>query len=105
MMSVMAVFENGVFRPREPLNLSEGQSVQLSVYPQIPLVPLRSRTPEEEDYDRRLMACKTLKEAFAVMDEVPPSEEFDVVKAMNESRRLTGFREPDPEPREELFCE
>jgi len=74
----------------------------LAIYPQTPLKPLRPRTPEEEEFERRLKASKTLEEAFAVMDTAPQSaEDFDVVKAMNETRRLTGFRMPDPEPEEE----
>ncbi len=99
MIRVMAVYENGVFKPREPLKLPEGQLVQLAVYPQKPLVPLRPRTPEEEDFERRIKAAKTWEEIFAVIDTAPQStEDFDVVKAMNETRRLTGFRMPDPEP-------
>ena len=68
MISVTAVYENGVLNPREPLNLPEGQAVQLAVYPQKPLIPLRPPTPEEEDFARRMMAAKTLEEMFEVMD-------------------------------------
>jgi predicted DNA-binding antitoxin AbrB/MazE fold protein len=101
MISVMAVYENGVLKPHEPLELTEGQTVQLAIYPRLLLKPLRPRTPEEEDFDRRLKAAKTLEEAFAVMDTAPQSaEDFDIIKAMNETRRLTGFRMPDPVPEE-----
>ena len=102
MTSVLAVYENGVLRPREPLNLAEGQEVTVTVTEALPpLKPLRPPTPEEEDYARRLKAAKNIQELFAVMDTAPPDpnmdENFDIVKAINESRRLTGFRMPDPE--------
>jgi predicted DNA-binding antitoxin AbrB/MazE fold protein len=102
MISVLAVYENGVLRPKEPLALADGQEVQLSVHPRTPSLPRKPPTPEEEDYARRIKAARTLAEMFAVMETAPPSEEdFDVVRAMNETRRLTGFRMPDPEPGEE----
>jgi predicted DNA-binding antitoxin AbrB/MazE fold protein len=100
MISVLAIYEKGVLRPTEPLDLKEGQSVQLSVYPHLPLQPLRSPTPEEEDYARRVKAAKTLQELHAVMQTAPPSpnDTDDIVAMINESRRLTGFRIPDPHP-------
>jgi predicted DNA-binding antitoxin AbrB/MazE fold protein len=100
MLSVLAIYEKGVLRPTEPLDLKEGQRVQLSVYPQLPLQSLRSPTPEEEDYARRLKAAKSLTEMFAVMQTAPPSpnDTYDIVAVINESRQLTGFRLPDPQP-------
>jgi predicted DNA-binding antitoxin AbrB/MazE fold protein len=126
--TILAVYEGGVLRPVEPLSLPEGQAVQLTVYPRPPFLPLRPATPEEEDYARRLKAASTLEEMFAVMAAAPPTTspdewerqirtaktmqewvalanacpdtepDFDIVKAINETRRLTGFRVPDPEP-------
>ncbi len=39
---------------------------------------------------------------FAVMATAPqaPEDEFDIVKEINQSRQLAGFRIPDPEPSE-----
>ena len=102
MISVMAVYENGVFKPRGPLELMEGQTVQLSIYPQTPLKPLRPRTPEEEDFDRRLRAAKDLEEAFAAMDSAPQEPDgYDLCKALNENRKITGERLLFPELEDE----
>ena len=101
MINVMAVYENGVLTPREPLKWTEGQIVQRAVDPRQPVVPLRPPTAEEAEFTRRIHATKTLEELFAVIDASAHTlEEYDVVKAMNDSRRLTGFRMPDPEPEE-----
>ena len=102
MISVMAVYENGVLKPHEPLELTEGQTVQLAIYPQTPLKPLRPRTPEEEDFERRLKATKTLEEAFAVMDTAPQElDGYDLCKALNENRKITGERLLFPELEDE----
>ena len=84
MISVLAVYEKGVLRPTEPLDLKEGQSVQLSVYPHLPLQPPRPPTPEEEDYARRVQAVKSLTELHAVMATAPPLPEgYDLIEALN----------------------
>jgi predicted DNA-binding antitoxin AbrB/MazE fold protein len=104
MISVMAVYENGVFKPREPLKLPEGQMVQLAVYPQKPLVPLRPRTPEEEDFERRIKAAKTWEEIFAVIDTAPQSTEgSDLLRALNENRKANGERLLYPELEDEAI--
>jgi predicted DNA-binding antitoxin AbrB/MazE fold protein len=93
MISVLAVFEKGVLRPTEPLDLKEGQNVQLSVYPQLPLQPLPAPTPEEEDYGRRLKAARSLEEIHAVMATAPPLPEgYDLSEALNANRLATGER-------------
>lgn len=98
MIQVPAVYENGVLRPTDPVRLSEGQQVLLHVYPETDLKPVRPPTAEEEEYARRLRAAKSLAEMYAVMATAPPAPDFDVIAAVNESRRLTGFRMPDPDP-------
>jgi predicted DNA-binding antitoxin AbrB/MazE fold protein len=100
MTTVLAVYEGGLLRPLEPLALSEGQAVQLMVNTCPPFLPLRPPTPEEEAYDRRLKAAPTLEAMFAVMATAPPTPDdgYDVLQQINESRRLTGFRMPDPGP-------
>src|ERR1700674_2394740 len=103
-ITVRAVYEGGVLRPIEPLALSEGETVDVTIAQTKPLGPrLRAPTPAEEDYARRISAAKSLQEMFAVMATAPPSpeDEFDIVEAINESRRLTSFRMPDPDPAEE----
>jgi predicted DNA-binding antitoxin AbrB/MazE fold protein len=102
MTTVLAVYENGVLRPSQPLDLAEGQQIHVTVHCGLPgLSPpsLPPPTPEEQAYAERLKAAKSLEEMFAVMESAPETgEDFDIVKEINESRRLTGFRMPDPEP-------
>ena len=91
MISVLAIYEKGVLRPTEPLDLQEGQRVQLSVYPQLSLQPLPSPTPEEEDYARRVKAAKSLEELYAVMLTAPPLPEgYDLSAALNANRLAIG---------------
>jgi predicted DNA-binding antitoxin AbrB/MazE fold protein len=92
MISVLAVYENGVLRPKEPLALADGQEVSVTVVPTPPTL-----TPAE--WESRIRAAKTIQEWVALANACPnPDPDFDVVKAINETRRLTGFRVPDPEP-------
>jgi predicted DNA-binding antitoxin AbrB/MazE fold protein len=103
-MTIRAVYEGGVLRPIEPLALPEGETVDIVIARKKPLdTLLRAPTPAEEDYARRISAAKSLGEMFAVMATAPalPEDEIEVAKAINESRRLTGFRMPDPELPEE----
>jgi hypothetical protein len=53
-----------------------------------------------QDYARRLQGVATLEEMFEIMAYAPATAEddFDIVEQINESRRLTGFRMPDPGP-------
>lgn len=101
---IQAVYEGGVLRPTKPLALSEGETVEVIINQiRSPGPQLRESTVAEEDYARRIRAAKSLKEMFAVMATAPlaPDDEFDIVKEINQSRQLTGFRMPDPEPGEE----
>jgi predicted DNA-binding antitoxin AbrB/MazE fold protein len=103
-MTFRAVYERGVLRPIEPLALSEGETVDVTIaQKEPPWAPLRAPTPAELDYARRISAAKSLKVMFAVMATAPssPENEFDIIEEVNESRRLTGFRMPDPNPGEE----
>ncbi|MDB5313316.1 MAG: hypothetical protein JWO38_7518 [Gemmataceae bacterium] len=99
MTTVLAVYENGVLRPTEPLDLAEGQEVQLTVYPRPPLQAPRPPTPEEQEYISRLKTAKTLQEMFAVMESAPPlpGDGYDLYKALNDNRRATGERLLFPE--------
>jgi predicted DNA-binding antitoxin AbrB/MazE fold protein len=103
-MTVRAVYEGGLLRPIEPLALPEGEIVDVIIAQMKPSRPqFREPSLAEEDYIRRISTAKSLKEMFAVMATAPssPEDEFDIVKEINESRRLTGFRMPDPDSSEE----
>ena len=100
-MTVRAVYEGGVLRPVQPLALAEGETVELTIAStRRSGPPSRAPTPAEEDYARRIRAAQSQEELDAIMATAPPSPEdtVDLVARLNESRRLTGFRMPDPEP-------
>jgi predicted DNA-binding antitoxin AbrB/MazE fold protein len=89
MITVQAVYENGVLRPTEPLELTEGQKASVSVTPTPPTLSLA-------EWERQIRAAKTIQEWIALANACPnPGPDFDIVQAINESRRLTGFRMPD----------
>ena len=95
MINVQAVYENGVLRPEEPLKLTEGERVSISVSP-IPKVETL------EQWGQWLRAAKSVEEWAELANACPdPGPDIDIMKAINESRRLTGFRMPDPEPSSE----
>ncbi|MGP0063848.1 MAG: antitoxin family protein [Isosphaeraceae bacterium] len=101
---IRAVYEGGVLRPTQPLALSEGELVDVIVTQmKSPRLPLREPTLAEEDYARRIRAARSLEEMFTVMASAPltSEDEFDIVEEINQSRQLTGFRMPDPDPNEE----
>src|SRR4051812_40271058 len=107
-LTIRAVYEGGVLRPLEPFDLPEGEIVDVMIAKANPSSgslgpPLRAPTPEEADYARRMKAARSLEEMYAIMATAPPSpaDTEDIVKRINESRKLTGFRMPDPDPAEE----
>jgi predicted DNA-binding antitoxin AbrB/MazE fold protein len=95
---VLAVYENGVLHPTRPLELAEGETVELTVSK--PKPPERPPVSMEE-WERRLRSAKTIQEWVDLANSCPdPGPDYDIMKLLNESRRLTGFRLPDPEPGE-----
>lgn len=95
MATVRAIYENGVLRPETPLELNNGQNVEVRV--------VEDQPPKTfEEWERRKRAAQSFEEWAALAHSFPdPGPEFDVMKAINETRRLTGFRVPDPEPETE----
>lgn len=64
MINIMAIFENGVLRPTEPLDLSEGERVQLTVS--------TSPAPEpHEAWERQIRSAKTIQEWIALANTPP----------------------------------
>jgi hypothetical protein len=95
MISVLAIYENGVLRPTEPLELTEGETVELTVARPQPPAPQLTAV----DWDGQLRAAKSIQEWVALANACPnPGPDIDLVETINESRRLTGFRLPDPVP-------
>jgi predicted DNA-binding antitoxin AbrB/MazE fold protein len=94
--SVRAVYENGVLRPDRPLPYGEGAAVDVLITP----------APEDDEVLGRMRAAKSLEELFAIADALPAEEGddgYDVIRAMNETRRANGerllTREDEPGPR------
>src|SRR5262249_17535231 len=83
--TVRAVYQNGVLRPDRPLPLADGTAVDVQVTP----------AAEDDEVLRRMRAAKTLEELFAIADSIPAEEGddgYDVIRAMNETRRANGER-------------
>src|SRR5205814_2692358 len=99
MLTIRAVYEGGVLRPVEPLTLTEGETVHVTIARTRPPAPaLRAPTPAEEDYARRIKAAKSLEEMFAIMATAPPLPPgYDLCRALNANRKATGERLPFPE--------
>lgn len=91
-LTVRAVYQGGVLRPVQPLALAEGETVLITV--------AKSRTqPSLAQWEQDIRAANSIQEWIALANTCPsPAPDFDIVHALNESRRLTGFRLPDPEP-------
>jgi predicted DNA-binding antitoxin AbrB/MazE fold protein len=89
--TVRAIYQNGVLRPDRPLPLAEGAAVDVLVTP----------AAEQDEVLRRMRAAKTLEELFDIADSIPAEDDgYDVIRAMNETRRANGERllTPDDEP-------
>jgi predicted DNA-binding antitoxin AbrB/MazE fold protein len=81
--TTLAVYENGVLRPVQPLPFAEGETVKIAVSGQeITSPPLPP--PEAE---LRLRTAKTLRELFDVFESTPESDEgYDLLQALDENR-------------------
>lgn len=64
-----------------------------------PLGVLQSdaRSAADADYLAKLKAANSIRELFAVIESAPPEPEVEIMDAVNESRRLSGFRASDPQ--------
>jgi predicted DNA-binding antitoxin AbrB/MazE fold protein len=93
---VLAVHENGVLRPKEPLALAEGQTVEVTVTEPKPAEPPIS----DDAYIRLLDAVRSIQEWVELTKLLPPVDgEYDIVKALEENRRWSEGRQPPPEQR------
>lgn len=98
MIRVMAVYENGILKPFEPLSFAEGQTVELSVSALQPLAPVRPPTTEEVEFAIRVKSAKTLEVLFALIDASPTEPTgYDLCHALDENRKSTGERLLYPE--------
>lgn len=84
-VTTAAVYENGVLRPVRPLDLKEGETVQLTVSPR----------PSDEEIIAMMKAAKTPEELFAIANTYmndQPEDGYDYLEALNENRRRDGAR-------------
>jgi predicted DNA-binding antitoxin AbrB/MazE fold protein len=86
-LTVHAVFTNGVLRPMEPLSLSEGERVEITISPANSAV-----APDlEAGVIQQIQACKSYQEWLEVTKSLPNDDGgYDIVKALNENRRWSG---------------
>ena len=82
-VNTWAVYENGLLRPAQPLPLTEGETVQISVLLSIP-----ANTPSTEEFEAQVRAAETLTELFALADVQPENEDgYDLRRALDENRK------------------
>jgi predicted DNA-binding antitoxin AbrB/MazE fold protein len=85
---VTAIYENGVLRPTQPLPLKDGDRVDFTVD-----VPADRRA--SDDVQQRIRRAKTFDEWIAAADEAAkhePADGYDLLEALNETRRQAGER-------------
>src|SRR5262245_25469177 len=87
--TVTAVYEGGVLRPSRPLPLAEGTEVRVTHEPTHP--------PEQPfdlaEWERRIRSAKTVQEWTELANALPPTDDgYDLLKALDENRRLVGER-------------
>jgi len=87
MTTFSAIYENGMLRPSRRLPFEEGEAVEVTIIPAP--IPLRQPTPEE--WTRKVQAAKSIEEWMALANSCPvPDDGYDVIQAMNETRRANG---------------
>jgi predicted DNA-binding antitoxin AbrB/MazE fold protein len=87
--TVLAVYRDGVLRLAEPLPLTEGETVEVTISRPAPAEPPLT----EGEAIRRMKAAKTLQELFAIYESLPPpADGYDLIEALEENRRLSGER-------------
>jgi predicted DNA-binding antitoxin AbrB/MazE fold protein len=86
--TISAVYENGVLRPTQPVDLAEGETVEVTLARKKP-------TPEEMAAAvRRIEEAKSLQELYEAVlarpDEGDPN--YDFLQALNDNRAANGER-------------
>ncbi len=95
--TVRAVYQGGLLCPLQPIELAEGETVDVTVS------PAREAAPppiSEEEFLRRVKECKSYHEWFELTKLLPPDDGgYDIVKALDANRRWSGERPllPDEE--------
>jgi predicted DNA-binding antitoxin AbrB/MazE fold protein len=101
-ITIRAIYESGVLRPVEPLALSEGETVDVTIA-QARFAGSQPRDPTsaEADYAQRIKSARSLEEMYTLMASAPPSPEgYDLCEALNANRIATGERVLYPEAKD-----
>jgi predicted DNA-binding antitoxin AbrB/MazE fold protein len=92
-MTFRAVYTGGVLRPVQPLALTEGETVDVTVAP-----TTSAALMSEDEMIRRIQACQTYEEWLEVTKLLPSDDGgYDIVKALDDNRRWSGERPLLPE--------
>ena len=87
--TISAVYENGVLRPTQPVDLAEGETVQVTL-------TRKAATPtpgEIEAAIQRLRAAKNIEEWVAAANAVPDDgDDCDFLQRLNDNRAAAGER-------------
>jgi predicted DNA-binding antitoxin AbrB/MazE fold protein len=95
-VTVEAVFENGVFRPLKPTFYPPGQKLELTITP----IP-----PEKDPVLEQIRTAKSLDEVYAILDAAPPDpnelggDDYDIEAALQANRRWSAGVPESPERR------
>ena len=85
-MVIQAVYEGGVLRPLEPLGLSEGAIVHLTI-----VKPTTTAQPASDEIARELKSATTIAQWVEATKLLPPDDGgYDIIRAMNENRLWAG---------------
>ena len=85
---VTAIFEKGVLRPTHPLALKEGERVEFTIDAQ-------AEDGTKNEILDRIRGAKSFEEWIAAADEaakLEPDDGYDLLEALNETRRQAGER-------------
>jgi predicted DNA-binding antitoxin AbrB/MazE fold protein len=84
---ITAVYQGGVLKPSEPLSLSDGDIVELTIKP-----TQGSSNVEREESVAKIRQAATVMEWIAAANAAPPDvpEGYDLCEALNENRRQQG---------------
>lgn len=87
---IKAVFDNGTFRPLEPVPYCPGETFDLVV---------ASAAEASDPYLERMRAAKTLAEMYEIVDSAPDEfpPDYDIEAALNANRLFSGERPLLPE--------
>lgn len=86
--TISAVYENGVLRPTQPVNLAEGETVQVTLTRKMP-------TPEEMAAAvKRIKEAKSIEELRDAVLARPDEgdDDYDFLQALNDNRLANGER-------------